>query len=70
MNKKLLIALADAIRSYNSTAFWGTDKEGVKGKQNIPIQGDSLAMLADFCQANNPLFKRQKWLDYINKKSS
>ena len=49
------IALADAIREYNRTAFWGTDANGVRGKQNIPVQGDMLKMLADFCASQNPL---------------
>lgn len=65
MSKKDFIALADAIREYNRTAFWGTAADGTRGKQNIPVQGDNLKMLADFCQSQNPNFKRDRWLDYI-----
>ena len=65
MTKKHFIALADTIREFNSTAFWGTDENGVHGKQNIPIQGDTLNVLADFCQAQNPRFNRERWLGYV-----
>lgn len=65
MSKKDFIALADAIKDFNRTAFWGTDKNGIHGTMNIAVQGDTLKMLADFCQSQNPNFKRDRWLDYI-----
>jgi len=65
MSKKDFIALADTIREFNRTAFWGTDKDGTKGKANIPIQGDTLETLADFCSQQNPRFNRERWLGYI-----
>ena len=65
MSKKDFIALADSIKEFNRTAFWGTDKNGVRGTQNAPVQGDTLKMLADFCQSQNPNFMRDRWLDYI-----
>lgn len=65
MSKQDFVALADTIREYNRTAFWGTDKNGVQGKQNIPVQGDLLKVLADFCQSQNPRFMRERWLSYI-----
>lgn len=66
MSKKHFIALANAIKEFNAKAFWGTDKNGTRGSGNIPIEGDALDMLADFCQAQNPNFKRGRWLAYIN----
>lgn len=65
MSKKDFIALADAIREFNRTAFWGTDKNGVHGTMNAPIQGDTLKMLADFCKSQNSAFMCERWLDYI-----
>lgn len=65
MTKKDFIALADKIKEFNSTAFWGTDKNGVRGKHNIPVQGKTIEMLADFCQSQHPNFKRDRWLGYI-----
>lgn len=65
MTKKHFIALADSIKEFNKTAFWGTDSNGLRGKQNIPIQGSMLEMLAEFCASQNPRFNRQRWVDYI-----
>jgi hypothetical protein len=67
MSKQDFIALADSIREFNRTAFWGTDKNGVQGTGNAPLQGDALKMLADFCQRQSGPggFKRQRWMDYI-----
>jgi hypothetical protein len=56
MNKKTLIALADAIRDHNTTYA-----SGHRGRlNNIHIE-----MLADFCASQNPSFKRERWEDYI-----
>lgn len=54
MTKKNFIALADAIRAYSENASLPADKI------SIPV-----AVLADFCAAQNPNFDRQRWLDYI-----
>lgn len=54
MNKKQLIALADSIRSHNATA---ENCERFSDKQ--------IETLANFCARENPLFKRQRWLDYV-----
>lgn len=53
MTKKHFIALADAIREFNSNP------------ENIPIDGTVIVMLMDFCQSQNPCFNRLRWLGYI-----
>lgn len=55
MKKKELIALADAIKRANSTLSSPTN-------QFSAIQ---IELLADFCQSQNPAFKRERWLSYI-----
>jgi hypothetical protein len=51
MTKKDFIALADVVkRSHNTLAEFG------EGEKNA---------LADFCQEQNPNFKRGRWLSYI-----
>ncbi len=50
MSKKDFIGLADALRpSYRAGALRKMDAEAV----------------ADFLADNNPLFKRERWLDYL-----
>ena len=57
MTKQQFIALADAIREHNDTV--GSDV-------NIFRFDDyHISTLAAFCQSQNPLFKRQLWIDYI-----
>ena len=59
MSKKDFIALADAIREHNSMIDSSDlDYHG----QFTPEQ---LVALADFCQSQNPNFKRERWLAYI-----
>ncbi len=53
MTKQHFIALADHIREHNSLM-------GV-----APFTTQHIETLADFCQAQNPLFKRDRWLAYI-----
>ena len=50
MSKKHFIALADAIK--NSTAL-------------ITLTQVQIGALADFCQAQNSNFNRERWLGYI-----
>lgn len=57
MSKKDFIALADAIRAHN---------ELQEGTVNPIVFGPfHLNTLANFCQSQNPNFKRNRWLDYI-----
>jgi len=58
MSKKDFIALADAIRDHNKRPAYA-------GEAKAMFSADQIATLADFCQSQNPLFKRERWLDYI-----
>ncbi len=58
MSKKDFIALADAIRDHNSAASRGFASYTAFD----PVQLDTLAKL---CAAQNPNFKRERWLSYI-----
>ena len=58
MSKKDFIALASAIRQHNM--FTNAD-----GLQENNFIREHLDTLADFCQAQNPNFMRERWLDYI-----
>ncbi len=53
MSKKDFIRLADVIRTHNQSGeesyFWETQ----------------INLLADFCAASNPGFKRERWIGYI-----
>jgi len=56
MTKKDFINLADAIRYYN---------------EKISSQGEAFTLaqldcLADYCNFQNPAFKRERWLSYIH----
>ena len=55
MNKKTLIALADAIREHNRIHAGGFSE----------YAGVTLDTLADFCQSQNPYFNRDRWLHYV-----
>ena len=55
MSKKDFIALANAIREHNAKDGAGFCRFTVGQVQT----------LADFCENQNPLFKRDRWLDYI-----
>lgn len=58
MTKKTLIALADVIIA--------------SAPQDRSAQGafsrSAILELANFCASQNPAFKRQRWLDYIDGK--
>ena len=56
MTKKTFIALADAIRDYEA------DCEQI-GQPHFNRR--HIELLADFCQSQNPDFKRDRWLGYI-----
>lgn len=52
MTKKHFIALADAIRFYNS-------------REHVKFNRKQVSALADFCQSENYHFNRVRWLTYI-----
>lgn len=54
MTKKHFIALADMIKQ----AAWADPDLEISGE-------DVIGLLADFCQAQNPQFNRERWLSYI-----
>lgn len=56
MSKKHFIALADAIRDFNECAKHGDCD---------PFTPTQIALLAGFCEEQNPNFNRERWLDYI-----
>lgn len=58
MTKKNLIALADAIRAHD------TQLSCISNARDT-FTNSQLAVLADFCAAQNPNFDREGWLDYI-----
>jgi hypothetical protein len=51
MTKQNFIALADAIRRQNDGP--------------MAMSREQVEFLADFCQSQNPAFKRERWLDYV-----
>jgi hypothetical protein len=57
MSKKHFIALADAIR-------WANHRATLLDISK-PYGTDAIADLADFCQAQNSNFNRDRWLGYI-----
>lgn len=58
MEKRHFIALADMIREYNSKRIEDNAIEYVFDSLHIKA-------LADFCEAQNPSFKRDRWMAYI-----
>lgn len=73
MTKKHIIALADTVRNLMPTPNAHSDT----GVYHIPGPAFNGAVrqwektrdtLADFCARQNPAFKRQLWLDYIEGK--
>lgn len=76
MSKKHFIALADALRTLHQQEIAAKDLQRgqagmrepyVAGTKDGAIIGVShcITMLADFCQAQNPRFNRERWLAYI-----
>jgi hypothetical protein len=61
MSKKHFIELADTIRRYNANAF----PPGTNTVSPLQFGHTQLLALADFCQAQNPNFNRERWLQYI-----
>lgn len=59
MTKKNFIALADVIKLQAARA-----KFPVSGKY-VEFTQDQIEHLADFCEAQNSRFDRQRWLDYV-----
>jgi hypothetical protein len=57
MSKKHFIALADAIR-------WANNRATLLDISK-PYGTDAIEDLADFCQAQNSNFNRERWLGYI-----
>jgi hypothetical protein len=64
MTKKHFIALADAIRRYNESAF----PHGTNTVSPLKFSYTQLLCLADFCEDQSPRFNRERWLDYISGK--
>lgn len=58
MTNKHFIALADAIRAHDAQLSCIANARDT-------FTNSQLAILADFCAAQNPNFDRQRWLDYI-----
>ncbi len=57
MGKKQLIALANTIR--NANMYDHSDDTPV-------FSQEAIVRLASFCQSQNPAFKRDRWIGYIN----
>lgn len=59
MTKKHFIALADMIKNQNN----GLSHIVNGGRDSF--SENQIAVLADFCQEQNPNFNRERWLSYI-----
>jgi hypothetical protein len=55
MTKQHFIALADMIRGFNQRGLF----------PEHPFTKEHIDALADFCDAQNPRFDRERWLNYI-----
>lgn len=77
MSKKHFIALADVVKALEPPALPFEDKpvdtwskEEYQDMQYAlgadRLWGEMRDTLADFCQAQNPNFKRDRWIGYIN----
>jgi hypothetical protein len=62
MTKKHFIALADTIRVHNRRKL---DTFGCNALRML-FNVEQLSTLADFCEAQNSRFNRERWLGYIN----
>lgn len=69
MNKKVLIALAELVRSLQPDmgvpAWQSTPQEHAKRWGMQEQWEKTRESLADFCASQNPAFERDRWLDYI-----
>lgn len=63
MTKKNFIALADKIRQHNRIEAQFDPKE--RGGMAEPFTACQIRSLAEFCEAENPRFNRERWLGYI-----
>ncbi len=61
MTKKHFIALADAIREYNTQSF----PHGTNTASPLQFTHTQTLWLADFCGQQNDRFDRERWLGYI-----
>lgn len=61
MSKKDFIALANAIRAHNAALAHIANPVDVFTKSQLQV-------LANFCRAQNPAFKSDRWFDYIDGK--
>lgn len=59
MTKVHFVALADAIRDHNIAV----ENDNTWGR--VGFSKSHLTALADFCEAQNPRFDRERWLNYI-----
>ena len=59
MTKKHFIALADEIKDSNARFETGAVTA-------ILFREEHINVLADFCQAQNPCFNRERWIGYIS----
>jgi hypothetical protein len=59
MTKQNFIALADAIRRRNYLP------NGIPNNHEDRVTLDNIEFLADFCQSQNPAFKRDRWIGYL-----
>ena len=61
MTKRHFIALAETIKAHNE----GKRRVFGKNAERMCFNAEQQDALADFCQAQNPNFNRERWLSYI-----
>lgn len=65
MTKKHFVSLADTIVRYNNSAF----EQGTNIVSPLKFTHTQIIALADFCEAQNPRFDRERFIQYINNRS-
>ena len=65
MTKKHFIALADLIKGYNDPDNICRRSAQLSQARYADFNEAQISALADFCQAQNPQFNRERWLSYI-----
>lgn len=65
MTKKHFVSLADTIVLYNNSAF----EHGTNIVSPLKFNHTQIIALADFCEAQNPRFDRERFIQYINNRS-